>query len=41
MTPNFDGRTVSEWFRHTATTYADRDFLHVPTEACGEYSIRH
>lgn len=38
MTPNFDGRTVSEWFRHTATTYADRDFLHVPTEACGEYS---
>jgi acyl-CoA synthetase (AMP-forming)/AMP-acid ligase II len=38
MTANFDGWTVSELFRHTATSYADRDFLHVPAEACGDYS---
>jgi hypothetical protein len=38
MTPNFDGQTVSEWFRHTAATGADREFLHVPAEACGHYA---
>ena len=38
MTPKFDGRTVSEWFRHTASTGADREFLHVPAEACRHYA---
>jgi acyl-coenzyme A synthetase/AMP-(fatty) acid ligase len=38
MTPNFDGRTISEWFQRTAATCADRDFLHVPAEACRDYS---
>jgi acyl-coenzyme A synthetase/AMP-(fatty) acid ligase len=38
MTPNFDGRTVSECFQRTAMTYADRDFLHVPADACRDYS---
>ena len=38
MTANFDGRTVSEWFRHTAATGADREFLHVPAEACRHYA---
>jgi acyl-coenzyme A synthetase/AMP-(fatty) acid ligase len=38
MTLNFDGRTVSEWFRRTAAAGADREFLHVPAEACRHYS---
>jgi acyl-coenzyme A synthetase/AMP-(fatty) acid ligase len=38
MTPNFDGRTVSEWFRHTAAAGAGREFLHVPVEACRHYA---
>ena len=38
MMPNFDGRTVSEWFQRTAAACAGRDFLHVPAEACRDYS---
>jgi acyl-coenzyme A synthetase/AMP-(fatty) acid ligase len=38
MTLNFDGRTVSEWFRRTAAAGADREFLHVPAEACRHYA---
>ena len=38
MTRNFDGRTVSEWFRRAAETGADREFLHVPAEACRHYA---
>jgi acyl-coenzyme A synthetase/AMP-(fatty) acid ligase len=38
MMPNFDGRTVSEWFQRTAAACADRDFLHVPAEACRGYA---
>jgi len=38
ITPTFDGRTISEWFQRTAATCADRDFLHVPAEACHDYS---
>ena len=38
MTPNFDGRTVSEWFRCTTEAGADREFLHVPAEACRHYA---
>jgi acyl-coenzyme A synthetase/AMP-(fatty) acid ligase len=38
MTPHFDGRTVSDWFRHTAALCAESDFLHVPAEACRGYS---
>ena len=38
MTINFDGRTVSEWFRRTAAAGADREFLHVPAEACRHYA---
>ena len=38
MTRNFDGRTASEWFRRTAETGADREFVHVPAEACRHYA---
>ncbi len=38
MTPTFDGRTVSEWFRHTAAAGADREFLHIPAAACRDYA---
>ena len=38
MTPHFDGQTVSEWFQHAAAANADREFLHVPAEACRHYA---
>ena len=38
MTANFDAQTVSEWFQHTAAAGADREFLHVPAEACRHYA---
>jgi acyl-coenzyme A synthetase/AMP-(fatty) acid ligase len=38
MTPPVEPRTVSDWFRQTAAICADRDFLHVPAEACRGYA---
>jgi len=38
MTPPFDGQTVAECFERAAAACADREFLHVPLEACHTYS---
>jgi acyl-coenzyme A synthetase/AMP-(fatty) acid ligase len=38
MTPQFDGQTVAECFQRATAAATDREFLHVPAEACRHYA---
>jgi acyl-coenzyme A synthetase/AMP-(fatty) acid ligase len=38
MAANFSRRSISAVFAATVAEFRDRDFLHVPTEACREYA---
>jgi acyl-coenzyme A synthetase/AMP-(fatty) acid ligase len=38
MMPQFDGQTVAECFQRATAAAADREFLHVPAEACRHYA---
>jgi acyl-CoA synthetase (AMP-forming)/AMP-acid ligase II len=38
MMPQFDGQTVAECFQRATAAAADREFLHVPADACRHYA---